>query len=212
MPMDIAIGLIILFSMIAGARRGFAMTLINCMHWFLSLILAYVFCDDVKAYIIDNTTLDDTINQIMVNSMNSNFSGNTLYMSIPTLFENQLKSMADGFLYKTASSMTDLLITILSFLVILIGIKIACFLLSRLFSKKYNQGLVGFFDGLIGLLLGFVRGTILAFIFLAFLVPFITLIYPELAPVIMEYLDQSYIAGILYENNILLVIVNGIFN
>ena len=91
--MDIAIGLIILFSMIAGARRGFAMTLINCMHWFLSLILAYVFCDDVKAYIIDNTTLDDTINQIMVNSMNSNFSGNTLYMSIPTLFENQLKSI-----------------------------------------------------------------------------------------------------------------------
>ena len=212
MPMDIAIGLIILFSMIAGARRGFAMTLINCMHWFLSLILAYVFCDDVKAYIIDNTTLDDTINQIMVNSMNSNFSGNTLYMSIPTLFENQLKSMADGFLYKTASSMTDLLITILSFLVILIGIKIACFLLSRLFSKKYNQGLVGFFDGLIGLLLGFVRGTILVFIFLAFLVPFITLFYPELAPVIMEYLDQSYIAGILYEHNILLVIVNGMFN
>ena len=109
--------------------------------------------------------------------------------------------------HELAASVTSILLTIISFLTIVIGIKVVCFLLSHLLSKKHNDGIVGFFDGFMGFIFGAVRGLLLVFLFFTILVPLLSLVLPDFSAAILTSMDQSRLAHYLYEENILLILV-----
>jgi hypothetical protein len=77
-------------------------------------------------------------------------------------------------------------------------------LFSSLFSKKHNDGIIGFLDGSFGLIAGAIKGLLLIFILLALLVPVISL---SSGNGLASALEASRIAGTLYDNNYLLLIV-----
>ena len=59
--------------------------------------------------------------------------------------------------------------------------------------------------------IGFARGVLLIFILLAFLIPVMGMASPESAEAMRDSLDNSTFAGMLYDNNLLLLIVQDLF-
>ena len=57
--MDILAAVILLFSMIQGARSGFARTLVSFVQWFGRIIAGFFLCTSVKEYIIRDIVTDD---------------------------------------------------------------------------------------------------------------------------------------------------------
>ncbi|MDD2216047.1 MAG: CvpA family protein, partial [Eubacteriales bacterium] len=93
---------------------------------------------------------------------------------------------------------------IISFLAVVIGIRLLFILLSSLFGKKRNKGITGFVDGFFGLIVGMLKGAILVFLLLALLVPVIGLSGGDF---LADSLRDSSIASTLYDNNLILLII-----
>lgn len=210
--MDIVVCAVLLLSIIMGARKGAVMTVISFMQWFVCIILGFIFCDKVKALLIDYTTMDDWLNQYILNHIKTSIEESSPYQAMPDLFGSWVNDTSDSFIYGTSAAMTSTLMTVIAFLCIVFGIKIVCFGLVRLFSRKYHEGVVGFFDGFMGFLFGGVRGILYVFLLFAVLVPILGLVFPGLSEAVINSMDDSYIAGFLYNNNVLLILVRDFFS
>ncbi|MEE0742294.1 MAG: CvpA family protein [Emergencia sp.] len=204
---DIVVIVIILASTILGAKKGFSLTVISFMQWFVCLILGVLFCSPVKGFYIDYTTLDESILSAMEEQFEGAAANSSAYQAMPDLFSGWLGDVTGAMSHELAASVTSILLTIISFLTIVIGIKVVCFLLSHLLSKKHNDGIVGFFDGFMGFIFGAVRGLLLVFLFFTILVPLLSLVLPDFSAAILTSMDQSRLAHYLYEENILLILV-----
>lgn len=205
--LDIIVVAIMLLSTIWGARKGFVLTVISFMQWFVCLIAGFVFCTMMKGFLIDNTTIDDSINQYLLEQMGGSITDTSTYQALPDLFSKPVSEATDQFVYGASASITSVLLTVISFLIIVFGMKIIAFLMARIFSRKYHDGAVGFVDGFLGFVFGLIRGALLVFLFFALLVPILGLIMPESAEAIIKAMETSNIADYLYNDNFLLIIV-----
>ena len=57
MVMDIVVGIIFVGAVILSMRKGFALTVINFIRVIASIVVGALFCDDVKAWILEKTGL-----------------------------------------------------------------------------------------------------------------------------------------------------------
>lgn len=210
--MDIVVCAIILLSIIWGAKKGAVLTVISFMQWFVCIIFGFIFCDKAKAFFIDYTTMDDWLNQYILQHIKTTIEDSSPYQAMPDLFSDWVNDTSDSFIYGTSATIVSTLMTIIAFLCVVFGIKIVCFGLARLFSRKYHEGVVGFFDGFMGFLFGAIRGILYVFLVFAVLVPILGLIFPGLSEAVIDSMDDSYIAGFLYNNNVLLVLVRDFFS
>lgn len=235
MAIDITILVILLISCLLGARKGFAATITSLFGWFVSTVCGLVFFDTVKKFIETNTPIDEFFNGIILERLvlaatgigtGTKPEGSLSYDTIPDLFGNFFTSinpqLADGFnaaaenavskmLEGTAQSITSILMSVISFLILVLGIKLVSRLILMLFSKQNNKGLTGFVDGLAGFAFGAVRGLFLIFIFLGLLVPILTLINPDFSQLAMDDFSKSKAGDFLYQNNLMLMVLKGLF-
>lgn len=204
---DILVILIILLSTYFGAKKGFSLTVVSFMQWFVCLILGVFFCGKVRGILEDYTELDNNILGALKAQMQETAQGSSAYEALPDLFGGWLGETAETVGADLAASITGVLMTIVAFLTIVFGIKLICFLFSRMFSKKHRGGAIGFFDGFLGFLFGAVRGFLLVFLFFTILVPVLSLFLPDVSAVILTSLDESRLSHYLYEENILLILM-----
>lgn len=201
--MDIAVLGILLLSTIWGARKGLALTVSNFMQWFVCLILGFVFCHKASELLADYTGLEEWIRNAVESQIETTLEESPIYRLLPDLFNGWIDSSTD--------SITSALMTIIAFLFIVFGIKLISFLVTQAFSRKYNDGVTGFIDGLLGFLFGLGRGLILAMLFFAVLVPILGLFMPGLSASISDAMETSSIAKIFYDENVLLILIRDIF-
>ena len=210
--MDILAGLILLFSLIQGARKGFTQTLLSFLQWIGCILAGFFLYSHVKDYIVNNTDFDDIIHRYILDQVTSTIQESAPYLTMPDLFAKWIEPGSNDFIYGTATSLTNVVLTVLAFIAVILVIKIICGILVRLFSKKYHDGIIGFLDGLMGLLFGLVRGVLLVFLFFALLVPVLTLLPGTLSVALKTALDQSYVAAFLYDDNLLLILIRDLFS
>jgi len=103
-------------------------------------------------------------------------------------------------------------LTVLAFVLVILAVKVAGGIIVLLFSKDYHKGLIGFLDGMLGLLFGAVRGLLLLLILFALLVPVLTLLPGTLSVAVKTAVDQSMIASVLYDDNLLLILLRDLFS
>jgi len=210
--MDILAAVILLFSMIQGARSGFARTLVSFVQWFGCIIAGFFLCTSVKEYIIRETTLDEAINSYILDHIGTTIEESTAYQSIPSLFGEWLNRNPSGFVYGTSASLTDVLLTIIAFLAVIFAVKLLCSIFILIFSKENHDGFIGFMDSLVGFLFGAVKGVLLLFLTFAFMVPVLSLLPGTLSETIRDAVDQSQLASFLYDDNLLLILVRDLFS
>ena len=123
---------------------------------------------------------------------------------MPLILQEVIDSIKVSVTTAIASGIADFVFKILCFILVVIIIRLVFLLFSSLFSKKHNDGIIGFLDGSFGLIAGAIKGLLLIFILLALLVPVISL---SSGNGLASALEASRIAGTLYDNNYLLLIV-----
>ena len=207
----IALGIIVL-STALGARRGFALTVVSFMQWFVCVILGFILCGTAKSFLMDYTELDDIIHNGILSHIQTTVNESSAYLALPDLFHDWIDDGTAALAEDTAASITSSLMTVIGFLSVVFLIKLICFGLVRLLSRRYNEGITGFLDGFLGFLFGIARGLILLLLGFAVLVPVLSLMVPDLSETISKAMESSYAANILYDDNMLLILVRDFFS
>lgn len=209
--MDMITIAILLASTVLGARKGFALTMVSFMQWFVCIICGFIFCGRMKDLLMDYTELDESIAAMIKDHIQTTIEESSTYHALPDLFGGFMESQAETAAGSTAEAITSSLLTVIAFLAVVFGIKIIAFAIVRLFSRRYNEGLTGVVDGFLGFLFGIARGLILILVFYALLVPVLSLLWPGLSEAITGAIDDAYLAKLLYDENVLLILVRDLF-
>lgn len=209
MIVDIIIGIMVLISMIIGFRNGLASTMAHTLGWIAAIICGIVFDKDAQRILNENTGLHEYLTKTLTQKANEAADDPAVTgEGIP----DALMELKNGFIHSVAetagTSAADAAFTVISFLLVVICVRLVTFIFCRLFSKKHNDGVIGFFDGVLGLGIGLVRGVLLALLFLGLICPVLTVASPGLAELIMSGMDDSYVSEFLYNKNILLELIN----
>ena len=208
MIFDIIILIILVLTMVFGFRRGFVYSFIHTLGLIGSLVAAFIFAKPVQSLVSEKTMLDEnlynTIFENVSSSLNSMLGPTD---TLPLILTTNINAAADGTAAVIAQNLTGFAMQVISFLVIFIVVKLICYIIISIFSKRNSDGFVGFFDGLLGLIAGFIKGILIVFVFLALLAPGMNLMSPASAEIFVTALDNSYIAKTLYDANFLLLIL-----
>ena len=76
---------------------------------------------------------------------------------------------------------------------------------------RSSSVLIRLSDRILGMAFGVVRGLILSFLAAAALIPATTFFAPEKVPEMLSAMDQTYLAGMLYDLNPVMLIVQHFF-
>ena len=206
MIIDLVLIAIMVICLVLGFRKGFLYTIVHSLGWLISLAGAFFLTDPVSGFLKEHTEIYNRIYRLML----GNFSGpadsaSTYYDSLPDVIGEKAAETTNDITESLAATFADAIFAILVFVLIFLMIKIILWLILRGFSKRHRDGLSGCFDGILGLAAGAIKGAILVLLLLALLMPFINFVSPDSADAVMQSLQQSYIAGFLYDHNVILL-------
>lgn len=207
MVIDIFLFTLLVVITALGYRNGFIYTLFHTMGWLISLLVGFVFTPMLKKYMIQSDILYSSIQDQVLLRMPGRLDDHALTaegipQSIRRMMEDMTTSLTDG----AASAVTDFLMTVAAFLILVLASKIVLYILIALFSKRNNPGATGIIDGLLGLGIGFIKGFVVIYLVLAIMIPAINLASPDHAFSLLTSLDSSLMAKDLYDNNPLLLL------
>ncbi|MEA4922332.1 MAG: CvpA family protein [Eubacteriaceae bacterium] len=210
MILDLIIAAILIITAIYGYKKGFVYTLIHTAGWAVALAAAYFGTGWLSPLVKEHTSYYDWLMEGFTYRFDSltgiQASEDSIPSGISSVLGNVTNSISDGL----ATAFSTLVFSITIFAAIFIIVKIVLWLILRVLSKEYN-GHVGGVDGFFGVLIGLVKGVILVFIFLALLLPAINLMAPDFTEGVTAALKDSYIAKTLYDNNLLLILLQSAF-
>ncbi len=208
MIFDIIILIILVLTMVFGFRRGFVYSFIHTLGLIGSLVIAFFCARPVQTLVCERTMIDENLyNTIFENVSTSLDSMLGPTDTLPLILTTKINAAADDTAAMVAQNITDFATLVISFFALFVVVKLVCYIIISIFSRRNNDGFAGFFDGLLGLIAGFIKGLLIVFVFLALLAPGINLMSPASAEIFMTALDNSYIAKTLYDANFLLLIL-----
>lgn len=207
MAMDIAILAILILTIFMTMRRGFALSVVSFCKGFVSLIVAWIFCDDAADWLMNQTEIGVRTMAKITEGLSCKWESSDIYLALPDLFkENGGNEFSQSLILDGSAKLAQILLTIVCFVLIVMALRLVLAIIGSAFSHKNNKGFTGKIDWFMGLLLGMILGVLYVFLFLALLVPVAGLIVPEHCQTIMGWLEESMIAGDLYNNNLLLIL------
>ncbi len=212
MIFDIIIGTVVVMSMVIGFRSGIMHTLFNTLGWIVTLPAAFVLSPRLEIFLEQNTDIYLSLQQSLTERFTENAAQRTAALdALPHILSDAADRAAFDLASSFAQSLSDALFSILCFVIVIVAAKALIWLVTNMFSKKHASGFTGLMDGSLGMCIGFVRGILLAFILLTLLVPLMGMSSHESAETMRMSLDNSSFAGMLYDNNLLLLIIQDLF-
>ena len=202
MVLDIILVAILVFFAAKGLAKGFVYTCLHTLGWIAAIVLAW-FAAKPLADILDDGSLGMSIRD----SLTEKFAMSTAALDnavagMPAIISGGISAGAG----EASDLFVQLLTTTIVTLIILMRILVhpAC--------KRQHRGLLHTSDRVLGLLTGLVEGVLLVFLFLALLMVVVNCGGEGLAGSIVDSLDSSFIAGALYDSNLLLIVTGGFFS
>jgi uncharacterized membrane protein required for colicin V production len=157
----------------------------------------------------DNPAPGDTTSTEIINNFVGNGPQTDPYTeAMPKTLSGVVSDLADRTANAAASRMTDICISILSVLAILLAIWLVMTVIRLIYKHaRKSSVIIRFSDRVMGMAFGVVRGLILSFLACAALIPATTFFAPDRVPDMLNALHQTYIAGTLYDINPVMLIV-----
>ncbi|WP_303857854.1 CvpA family protein [Aminicella lysinilytica] len=212
MVMDIVTCCIVIAAAVFYMRKGFAIAVIGIMQWFVCIVVGLLFCGKLKDLLVANTSLDETLKAFFAKRLENSVTDTASYQSMPKLFDDWMKDATVYLSNTTSEGITSIILSVGCFLVIVIAIRLLCWLFARLVSKKHHKGVVGFVDGLAGMVLGVFLGFFFVLIIFAIMVPVLGLLPQGISSFINHSFDTSYFSGQIYDHNFILELVKNLFS
>lgn len=231
--LDGVVGLILLVAVIRGAVKGIGDTVLRLIGLAAGFGISFMYSGELAEYlavtpvqikihnhmylIVRDYILGGSDEPLRSQEQSStqiinNFVGvpqtDPYEEAMPKTLGSVVNDLADQTANAAATKLTDVCLTILSVLIIIIAVWIIMALIRLLYKTLRNTSvLVRLSDRLLGVALGVVRGLILSFLAAAALIPTTTFFAPDKVPEMLAALDQTYLAGMLYDINPVMLIV-----
>jgi len=207
MILDILIGLIIILAMVLGYRAGFVWTFFHTLGWLISMILAFIWMPRMRSFLFSETGLYHFLQNNLGERLSDMISITNISANFPRMLRERIDNLANQTLDAANTFLIDIVFTVISFLAVFFGIKLIFFVITLLLSKRYSGGVSGVLDGISGLIFGFIKGVFLVFALLTIMIPALSIFDSGLTDTVGGWLDSSYFAGTLYDNNFLILII-----
>ena len=195
---DLIIIGIFALSIFIGYKQGLLKAIIKLFSFFIAIIVALVLYRPISNAIINNTSIDDNIKNVMVEKITpdniqnteENITTNLLYGA-----ETSVEEVANTFTVNLINIVVILILFILVRIILIIVIKLTDIITKLPLLKQANK--------LGGSIFGVLRGVVLIYTILAV----VYLISPLISNNVKEGIDKSLITSTLYNNNIILNIL-----
>ncbi|MDR0853057.1 MAG: CvpA family protein [Clostridiales Family XIII bacterium] len=212
MVFDIAILVILLICMIFGFRNGLFGSILRIGGWLIAVAVAFFTHKFVENFLMGKTSIFDKLHDHIVQiclSFIEKYTGG-ISGSVPGKFGEAIEDLGSSLAGDAADKIAEFAFTVLVFMGILLFVKIILFVLTFLLSRKRRDGIIGGVDGILGLIFGLLQGVIIVLVLFALLMPLSYVINAEAYGIITASMENSYVAEIIYNNNPLLSIIDGI--
>lgn len=198
---DIFALIILIIMAIWGFKSGFAKTISHFGGWIVAILIA-VFCFQyLKDFLMEYTSLDEYFYRNIYTGLQGK-SAETINQIVPDFFKETATSAGNSIASTSALGLTSLIMSIFSFLAIIILVKLLTWFFMRLFSKKHRMGTIGAIDGLLGLVFGIIKGIVVVLILYVLLLPILVSSFEWAATLFTNNYQDSFVITWLYESNI----------
>lgn len=212
---DLIILGIILLCLGLGFKRGLTGSIFKILSFIIAIAIAAVLFKPVSNFIINNTLIDDKIEESILNIVEDEVqeSGkveedtnlpNAMINYINESIENAANDAKTTIVKSTAHNITLTIINAGSAILLFIIARIALIFVKALTNLITELPIIKQFDKLGGIIYGLVEGLIIVFILLA-IISFISPLIEQTGIIIA--LNKSVVGSILYNNNLLLKIL-----
>ena len=219
MVVDIVIILIVLFFVLIGKKRGFALSLLSTCSIILSIVISLFLYQPVETYLRENTELKEQISNAIISSMNNedksdqestneNQQGesegkgffNSLINNYVNLGKEKAEETKNHVVQQTAENITENILKVLSFVIVYILVTLILLILKFALKIFTKLPVINQIDKIGGIVLGFAEGVIIVYIIIAI----ISIVVPEKKDGnISQRIDESYIGRYVYNNNVI---------
>ena len=180
-------------------------------QWFICFIIGILFCSVGKSLLIDYTLLDEMISENLTMHFGDSVMESSAYQSIPDVCSGWIDDHLETIQGEMVESITSIMMTVISFLIIMLTAKAVTFIYNLAFSKDRHRGVTGFVDRMLGGIFGFARGIFYVLVIFLIFVPVFSVWFPSSAESFAISMEDSFIAGIMYNDNAFLVILKEFF-
>ncbi len=210
MVIDFIILTIILISAAAGCRRGLVRSIFMFTGWLLASIGAVFLTPHVQKILGKYTTIKAAMDgRFRANLEEGLMSPTGMIQDLPLFMQEKCSDLTGEFIDLATDNLVGIGYTVMCFALTMLLIRIAISIVIAMFSKtrKRPGSVIHRADGFLGLLFGFAFGVLAVFALLALYPLGMTLLKPEQLIKITEMLNLSYLAGLLYDHNFLLMLL-----
>ena len=205
MILDIITAALIVIPMGIGMWRGALYILVRLLGWIGSLAAGFFAAPYVKDFLAQ-TAVGDRIHDLLSDQFGTAADGVTEQsQALPAILSDSIDQSVHNTADLMAAALEGAVLTVLAFLLTAFLIRLLLIFVIRPLTRKRGKR-VRLPNKVGGLILGAAEGLLLAFVFLAALIPVMHMTEPETASAIAESLRFSYLAGNLYDGNLLLAI------
>lgn len=194
-----AIAIIALCTFI-GYKQGLVKSAIKILSFFIAIIVAFSIYKPVSKLIINNTSIDDNIKNVMIEKIKPEGMEKEQEVDVGDNVALKIMGEATNTIEEIAETFTTKLIETVTLLVIFLIVKIALRFVTVLTDLITKLPLLKQVNKLGGTIYGIVKGIILVYVILAV----VYLITPLLQKNIVEDINKSIITKTLYNNNLIL--------
>ena len=226
--MDLAVIIILVLFILAGYRRGLALTILNFSRTILSLFLASYLYPDVSKFIRESTGLYNNFKTAIVDNMglskvvqDTTLKASTEFinnLTIPEFLKTALIANNNPEYYRVlqvdalegyiAGYISNMIINAISLVVVFAIVYVLMQVLVNALDLVSKLPVINTFNKLGGSLIGFLQGTLLIWILIVVLVFFFS--SPDFA-FIFDMIQQSTIAIYFYQTNIILNFITNVY-
>lgn len=208
---DLIIVGIIALCVIVGYAKGLTGALIKIVSFVLSLVIAFILYMPISNYIINNTQIDDMIENTIRESILKNDDQTKKEENMPTAItdyinqkvEDASNSVKENVVNSTAKDVSQTIVRAGTWIMLFIIARIALIVLKFITALIAKLPVIKQFDKLGGIIYGLLEGLVITYFALA-LISFIT---PMTKGNLSSDINKSYIGSGMYNNNLLLKII-----
>ena len=195
----------------AGYKKGLTRSLLWIVSFLLALIIALVLCKPVSNIVVDKTQFDENIKTSIVEvfekeetDTQSDEKKSPLLDNIYKEIENATEEKKNEIIDNSATHLSKNIIKVCTFIVLFIVAKIAIRFVDSLARLISKLPLIKQADKIGGVIFGFLQGLLILFITFA-IISLVSAIVNQYA--VQEIINKSYLGSILFNNNIILILL-----
>lgn len=207
MVLDIITAALIVIPMGIGMARGFLYISMRLLGWVGALVGAFFGAPRIRGLLADGFVGDRVHETLEAHFAQTTEAADEATEGLPAILGTMVDQTVDHTVDVIVAALENLILSVIGFLLIALLIRGLLIFVIRPISRRRGHSPVSLLNKMAGLVIGSIEGLLLAFLFLAALIPVMNMSSPETAASIAENLKFSYLAGTLYDGNLLLAMV-----